>query len=104
MTTTQVLGIDACADGWIGVVLHDQTVTAHFSTYVETLVANLLTEGPLAVVAVDMPLGLADIGPRQPDMLARKVVGPRAASVFPTRSEPRSRHPPALRPTRSTGA
>jgi predicted RNase H-like nuclease len=41
-------------------------------------------EGRLAAVAVDMPIGLADEGPREPDLAARKLIGPRASAVFST--------------------
>jgi predicted RNase H-like nuclease len=33
------------------------------------------TDGPVAVVAIDMPIGLPDRGRRQADVLARKAVG-----------------------------
>ncbi|RPF26695.1 DUF429 domain-containing protein [Georgenia muralis] len=41
-------------------------------------------EGQIDVVAVDIPIGVPEHGPRQADVLARRVVGPRRSSVFPT--------------------
>jgi len=45
-----------------------------------------LTDLPrrLRVVAVDIPIGLSEKGPRQADHLARKALGSRRSSVFPT--------------------
>lgn len=40
--------------------------------------------GRLAALAVDMPIGLPDAGPRACDLAARRRLGPRRASVFPT--------------------
>jgi predicted RNase H-like nuclease len=39
--------------------------------------------GGLAAVAVDMPIGLPDAGPRACDLAARRRLGPRRSSVFP---------------------
>jgi predicted RNase H-like nuclease len=41
-------------------------------------------DGELAVVAIDIPIGLPSEGSRQADLLARTVVGARASSVFST--------------------
>jgi predicted RNase H-like nuclease len=35
------------------------------------------------IIAVDIPIGLMEVGPRQCDLVARKLLGPRASSVFP---------------------
>jgi predicted RNase H-like nuclease len=43
---------------------------------------------PLAVIAVDIPIGLPDTGRRQADILARKAVGPLWPSVFMTPVRP----------------
>lgn len=43
-----------------------------------------LENAPIAVMAIDIPIGLPDIGTRQADLLARRAVGPRSSSVFPT--------------------
>src|SRR5919107_679357 len=40
--------------------------------------------GPVGVVGIDIPLGLPDDTDRAPDVLARKLVGPRRSSVFMT--------------------
>jgi predicted RNase H-like nuclease len=37
-----------------------------------------------AAIAVDMPIGLSSGDPRQADVLARRLIGPRSSSVFPS--------------------
>lgn len=43
-----------------------------------------LRRGQVASVAVDMPIGLLDTQPRPCDVEARRLLGPRRSSVFPT--------------------
>jgi predicted RNase H-like nuclease len=77
----EVVGIDGCKAGWVGVVLREgifsrAVVAANFR--------DLLTAVPAAsVVAVDIPIGLPTTA-RRADIEARRVVGARSASVFPT--------------------
>lgn len=47
-----------------------------------------LRRGRLAALAVDMPIGLLDHHPRTGDVEARRLLGPRRASVFPTPVRP----------------
>lgn len=80
----RVLGVDACRRGWIAIAAEDAVTGAYFAEDIQALVARAQADGPLAVVAVDMPIGLADRGQRQADMLARAEIGPLWASVFMT--------------------
>ncbi|QKV96800.1 DUF429 domain-containing protein [Streptomyces sp. NA02950] len=76
-----VVGVDACPTGWIAV-----TLRAGAFTGAETAsgLAELLSRVPDAtVVAVDMPLGLLDTGPRQADTLAVAMMAPHRSRVFP---------------------
>src|SRR3990170_2506760 len=82
VSSSHVLGIDACASGWCGVLLAGRDVSVCQADGIDALVRQLAS--PLAVVAVDMPIGLADDRPRAPDLAARKLIGPRASSVFST--------------------
>jgi predicted RNase H-like nuclease len=91
------MGVDACRAGWVGVVLDDTGheagrgtgVAAFAAPTVAGLVTEARTTGDLAVVAIDVPIGLPDRGRRRADLLARAVVGPRrAASVFITPVRP----------------
>jgi predicted RNase H-like nuclease len=76
-----VLGVDACRRGWIGVAWSEDGLTAHFAPTIGEL-AELA--GPVAVIAIDIPIGLPTDGERQADVLARTLLGPRQSSVFMT--------------------
>lgn len=81
---TRVLGVDACKAGWVGVLLEDGSVRAYVASTMDLLIAQAEQDGPLAVVAVDMPIGLPDKAPRQADLLARSAIGRLSSSVFTT--------------------
>jgi predicted RNase H-like nuclease len=84
MPNYRVLGVDACKAGWAGIALSDGTVRAYFAAAISDLAEQASSSGPLDLIAVDMPIGLPDTGRRQADVLVRKLVGPRWASVFMT--------------------
>jgi predicted RNase H-like nuclease len=84
MGSTRVLGVDACRRGWIAVAVEDGVTGAYFAGDIQALVALAEADGPLAVVAVDMPIGLPDRGHRQADLLARATIGALWPSVFMT--------------------
>jgi predicted RNase H-like nuclease len=73
-----VAGVDGCRAGWV--VVHDGRAVVH------TEFARVLRALPDdAVVAIDMPIGLADRhvpGGRDVDRAARVQLGPKRASVF----------------------
>ncbi|MEU4395978.1 DUF429 domain-containing protein [Kribbella sp. NPDC023855] len=81
---TRVLGVDACKAGWVGVLLDGGSVRAFVASTIDLLIAQAEEGGPLAVVAVDMPIGLPDKAPRQADLLARSAIGRLSSSVFTT--------------------
>ena len=77
---TLVVGVDATKKGWVAVVVEDGAfVEAQpFST-----IAELASQRPdVAVIGVDIPIGLPDSGRRVADIEARELVGPRRSSVF----------------------
>ena len=78
---TVVVGVDGCPAGWVAVVW--DLAAAHPAVEV----AARWSELPLAaaaMVAVDMPIGLAEAGPRGCDGEARKLLPRgRTSSVFP---------------------
>lgn len=82
----RVLGVDGCKAGWVGVAVGDPPADSQAHVYaaprIDALVAAAERDGPVTAVAVDMPIGLPDGGRRQADLLARKQLGPAAASVF----------------------
>ena len=74
-----MLGLDGCKGGWVGALLSPGgAVSWHF---LADLRAGLALGAD--VVAVDIPIGLPDAGPRRCDQLARARLGPRGSSVFP---------------------
>lgn len=84
----RVLGVDACKAGWVGLVLTGLNCGAYVADTIDELVEMADADGPLAVVAIDIPIGLPDRGRRQAEVLARKAVGTLTSSVFmtPTRA------------------
>jgi predicted RNase H-like nuclease len=84
MRDVRVLGADACPGAWIGIAVCGSDVCAYLDTEIESLVRQATADGPLSVVGIDMPIGLADSGLRQADVLARAAAGPRWQSVFVT--------------------
>jgi predicted RNase H-like nuclease/8-oxo-dGTP pyrophosphatase MutT (NUDIX family) len=80
-----VLGVDACPGGWVGVVL-DTDLRAHvFTALTITDLVELVGETTsVAVVAIDIPIGLPDAGGRAADAEARGVLVGKSSSVFST--------------------
>lgn len=77
-----VLGVDACPAGWLAVELHDgRFAEARVVTTLRSLLPGAAAGG-VAVVAVDMPLGLLDTGWRRADTEAAALLGPLRGSVF----------------------
>ncbi len=78
-----VCGVDGCRGGWVAIVrdLDSGAVTCRlFRSFAELV----QWRPPPEVVAVDIPIGLPDAGPRECDREARRLLGrPRASSVFP---------------------
>jgi predicted RNase H-like nuclease len=86
MSGWRVLGVDGCRTGWIGIALCEAPAAprAYGAVSISELVAAASQDGPLAAIGIDMPIGLAEAGHRQADLLARKAAGPRWPSVFLT--------------------
>lgn len=76
----RVAGVDVARGAWAVVVLEDGRVVDAFRC--DTFADALLVDA--RVVAVDIPIGIPDEGPRAADEAARRFVGPRASSVFTT--------------------
>lgn len=77
-----VIGVDSCRDGWVAVELRDGRF--HRATISPAFRAILDAHPDVAVIAVDIPIGLHEHGLRTCDQAARAFVGPRRSSVFPT--------------------
>ena len=82
-----VLGVDRQSRSWIGALLPASgtgPVRLVQAGDLATLIDHAVNQAPLGLAAVDIPIGLPDTGTRQADVLARRRLGPRASSVFPT--------------------
>jgi predicted RNase H-like nuclease len=76
-------GVDGCPGGWLCISkdLGDGRIDSRVYTNAEALIIQ--KPQPL-LIAVDIPIGLTDSGPRQCDKCARQLLGePRRRSVFP---------------------
>ena len=76
-----VVGVDGCKAGWVAALVEPSTPAISFAVF-STFAALLRALGDAAAIAIDIPIGLHD-GTRECDVLARKFIGPRSASVFP---------------------
>ena len=78
-----IVGVDGCRGGWLCISqdLNDRRINSR----VYPSVRELISQEPQAlIIAVDIPIGLTDSGPRECDKLARRLLGePRRRSVFP---------------------
>jgi predicted RNase H-like nuclease len=80
----ELIGVDGCRGGWV-VAASDGTLSGLGFTVVDDL-APVIARGESggALMAIDIPIGLSDDGPRACDLQARKWLGrPRSSSVFP---------------------
>lgn len=95
------VGVDGCRGGWCAVIVHAATLTVTVYPAWAQLLADLRPKTEPAphppTIAVDMPIGLTETGPRACDVLARKklrqnyragknLAGP--SSVFPAPCRP----------------
>ena len=71
----RVAGVDGCRGGWV-VAGSDGSLT------VVGRIGDVL-DGGFDAVAIDIPIGLPDAGPRRCDVEARRLLGPRRSTVFP---------------------
>lgn len=78
--TSVIAGIDACPKGWVAVRLAPAGLRVARGAQLDELIAQL---EPLAVIAIDMPIGRPATF-RECDRLARTYVKPRHNSVFST--------------------
>jgi predicted RNase H-like nuclease len=80
----ELIGVDGCRGGWV-VAASDGTLSGLGFTVVDDLAAVIArVERGAGLMAIDIPIGLRDDGPRACDIQARRWLGrPRASSVFP---------------------
>src|SRR5262245_30706236 len=76
-----VAGVDACRGGWLCVTRRATGGTISSAVH-ETAAALLGQERRPDVLAIDIPIGLTNLGVRDCDSIARKMLGGRACCVF----------------------
>lgn len=80
-----VLGVDACPSGWVGVVLDtDRRASVFVAPTISGLVSLVRETHDVAVVAVDIPIGLPDTSGRLADAEARRELVGKSSSLFST--------------------
>ena len=84
MSGERVLGVNACRAGWVGIALSSGGARAYFAPGIAELAGRAAADGPVLVIAIDIPIGLADAGRRRADQLAREALGRRWPSLFIT--------------------
>jgi predicted RNase H-like nuclease len=77
-----IAGADGCVGGWVAVRLRDGRWDGF--EVVPTFADLLAQLRSAAAIGVDIPIGLPLAYPRPADVAARRFVGPRRGSVFPT--------------------
>jgi predicted RNase H-like nuclease len=84
MAQATVVGVDGCRDGWVAVTLTGDRVRT-VATHPHIVgVLEAAARATADAVGIDMPIGLAVDGDRPGDAEARRMLGPRSSSLFPT--------------------
>jgi predicted RNase H-like nuclease len=75
------VGVDGCRAGWIAIALDESGAYSHL---VAPTIAEIARSHPVALLLVDIPIGLRDTEreERRCDLEARARLGPRRSSVF----------------------
>jgi predicted RNase H-like nuclease len=80
--SVRVAGVDGRRGGWVVAVVDLEPAPSLVSLqYVAPLAPALADD--LAAIAIDMPIGLSDSGPRECDIAARRLLRPHSSRVFP---------------------
>lgn len=74
-----VLGVDGCRGGWVGALVEDGRVS-----WLRLPDIDAALSLDVAVVGVDMPIGLPETGRRECDLLAKRALGRAHPRVFLT--------------------
>lgn len=82
---TRIAGIDGCRGGWLAVIKDGDALEVRMVSSEEELVTLFAS---CLIVAIDIPIGLSERGPRSCDHHARRFLGRRASSVFPAPLRP----------------
>lgn len=77
-------GVDGCKDGWLVVLIQPEGQEFRICEAPIKKFADVITMA--SVIAVDMPIGLPELGGRDAEKLVRPLLGPLSRSVFPVPS------------------
>ena len=79
---TTIVGADGCRSGWLCVF--EELPSRRIGSKIFTEIGDLFAVAPdIELLAIDVPIGLTDAGPRACDVEARALLGPtRGSSVF----------------------
>jgi predicted RNase H-like nuclease len=78
----RVVGVDGCNGGWLAVIW--DTEQRSLTPFGVTSLSGIIELFPESFIAIDIPIGLSELGDRPCDKEARKMLGkPRSNSVFP---------------------
>ena len=84
MKGPELIGVDGCRGGWVAAASDGSFSEISFAVVDDLGPVIARAEKLPALVAIDMPIGLCDRGPRACDLQARQWLGrPRSSSVFP---------------------
>ncbi len=78
---TTIGGVDGCPAGWL--LLRQAGSTIHSQVH-ESAADLFEAAADCRILMIDIPIGLAEDGPRECDVEARRLLGRRGSSVFPT--------------------
>ena len=84
MKSIRSVGVDGCRRGWICVFREDKA----FHYRIVESIDEIIDLFPSETIAIDVPIGLPDAGPRSVDVLARRRLQGRRSSVFPAPIRP----------------
>ncbi|MFN9434729.1 MAG: DUF429 domain-containing protein [Planctomycetota bacterium] len=84
MKSNRSVGVDGCRRGWLCVFREGQGLNYRIAESIDELTALY----PSETIAIDVPIGLPDAGPRSVDVLARRRLQGRRSSVFPAPIRP----------------
>ena len=88
----RVAGVDGRRGGWVVATVDIATGPTLVSLEYVTPLAPALS-ADLSVIAIDMPIGLSDAGPRACDVGARRLLQPHGTRVFPAPPRVALSHP-----------
>jgi predicted RNase H-like nuclease len=82
-----IAGVDGCPAGWLCLI--EEMSSRRVGSKIFATFADLADALEVNIIAIDIPIGLTDSGPRACDVQARRTLGsPRGGSVFPAPIRP----------------